>query len=252
MFEKSTSWRRLSKPRPQLLKAHLGHNPQLLEERPEETSRGLVLAVIAALVFHVVLFLVQIPKGRPLPAIDAPAQTAYVIKPVRYRPPPKQTQPKPKQPQKVKEKRRLIPMPDPTPHEPEPEPVEELEVSITEDDILNMIPGVIPSDLPPSPGPPGPAPLSVGGDVKAPKKIFAPSPLYTEEARQGRIQGVVLLHAVIDAEGNVQSIDLLKGLPLGLSESAVETVKTWKYEPATKNGQPVAVYFTLTVSFSLQ
>jgi periplasmic protein TonB len=45
---------------------------------------------------------------------------------------------------------------------------------------------------------------------------------------------------------------VVKGLPLGLSESAVEAVKTWKYEPSRRNGVPVAVYFTLTVSFSLQ
>jgi protein TonB len=111
---------------------------------------------------------------------------------------------------------------------------------------------VIPSDAPPSPGPPGPQPLPVGGNVSAPKRVYSPSPLYTEEARQGRVQGVVLLQAVIDAEGNVTNIDLIKGLPLGLSESAMKTVKEWKFEPARRDGVPVPVYFTLTVSFSLQ
>lgn len=248
MFEKSASWRRMTKPRPQLLKAHLGYNPELIEERPEETSRGLVIAVLAALVFHVVLFLVQIPKSQPLPMVEGPPTTAYVVRAVRFRPPPKPSQPQ--QPRTVPEKKRLIPMPDPTPHEPEPERA--VEISISDDDILSLVPGVIPSDAPASPGPPGEQPLAVGGNVSAPKKIYAPSPLYTEEARQGRVQGVVLLHAVIDAEGNVASIDLLKGLPLGLSESAVDTVKTWKYEPARRDGVPVPVYFTLTVSFSLQ
>lgn len=248
MFEKSASWRRMTKPRPQLLKAHLGHNPQLLEERPEESSRGLALAVIAALAFHVVLFLIQIPKSKPLPLVAGPQRSVYVVQPVRFRPPPKPSQPQ--QPRKVQERKRLIPMPDPTPHEPEPEPVEEL--ALSEDELLNLVPGVIPSDVPAAPGPPGEQPLEVGGNVSAPKKIYAPTPLYTEEARQGRIQGVVLLHAVIDAEGKVSTIEVLKGLPLGLSESAVETVKTWRWEPARRDGVPVPVYFTLTVSFSLQ
>ncbi|HVS64557.1 MAG TPA: energy transducer TonB [Thermoanaerobaculia bacterium] len=248
MFEKSASWRRITKPRPQLLKAHLGHNPQLLEERPEESTRGLVIAILGALAFHVVLFLIQLPKAEPLPMVEGPQRSVYVVKPVRFRPPPKPSQPQ--QPRKVQEKRRVIPMPDPTPHDPEPEPVDE--IALTEDEILNLVPGVVPSDAPAALGPPGEQPLEVGGNVSAPKKIYAPTPLYTEEARQGRIQGVVLLHAVIDAEGNVASIDVLKGLPLGLAESAVETVKTWRYEPARRDGVPVPVYFTLTVSFSLQ
>jgi protein TonB len=63
---------------------------------------------------------------------------------------------------------------------------------------------------------------------------------------------VVILEAVIDAEGAVRRVRVLKGLPAGLSESAVETVKQWKFKPATLEGQPVAVIFNLTVSFSLQ
>ncbi|HVS14031.1 MAG TPA: energy transducer TonB [Thermoanaerobaculia bacterium] len=228
---------------------HLGYGSQVVVEEQEEGSRGLVIAVIAAFLFHVGLFLVTLPQAEPLPAVDGPRRVAYVVQPVRFRPPPKPSQPQQPRTQ-VREKKRLIPMPDPTPHEPEPEPVAEL--AVNEDELLNLLPGVIPSDAPPSPGPPGEQPLRVGGDVSAPKKIFSPSPLYTEEARQGRIQGVVLLQAVIDAEGNVSTVDLIKGLPLGLSESAIDTVRTWRFEPARRNGVPVPVFFTLTVSFSLQ
>ncbi len=45
---------------------------------------------------------------------------------------------------------------------------------------------------------------------------------------------------------------VLKASPFGLTESAVETVKKWKFKPATLNGEPVAVYYSLTVSFRLQ
>jgi protein TonB len=63
---------------------------------------------------------------------------------------------------------------------------------------------------------------------------------------------VVLLEAVIDVDGSVVNVRVLKGLPQGLTESAAETAKIWKFEPATRNGQPVAVYLNLTVRFSLQ
>ena len=94
--------------------------------------------------------------------------------------------------------------------------------------------------------------MQIGNGVTAPKKLFSPQPRYTEEARQGRIQGTVILQAVVDAAGNITDVKVLKGLPLGLNDSAVETVQTWKYEPAKLDGKPVAVYLSLLVNFSLQ
>ena len=64
--------------------------------------------------------------------------------------------------------------------------------------------------------------------------------------------GHVLDLGRIDEQGNVTDVSVLKGLPMGLSEAAVEAVKQWKYKPATLNGKPVAVYFNLTVNFQLQ
>ncbi len=60
-----------------------------------------------------------------------------------------------------------------------------------------------------------------------------------------------MLEAVVDAEGTVRNVKVLKGLPMGLGQSAVDAVLTWKYEPATQGGRPVPVYFTFTISFSL-
>ena len=93
--------------------------------------------------------------------------------------------------------------------------------------------------------------MEVGGGVRAPVKIFAPEPRYTEEARRARIQGMVILRAVIDEHGDVADVKVLKDLPLGLVESAIETVKQWKYEPATLDGEPVPVYFIISVGFHL-
>ena len=87
--------------------------------------------------------------------------------------------------------------------------------------------------------------------MRAPVKVFAPSPTYTELARRSRIEGIVVLRAVIDARGTVVSAEILRGLPMGLSEAALDAVRQWRYEPATLRGRPVAVTFTLTVRFEL-
>ena len=95
------------------------------------------------------------------------------------------------------------------------------------------------------------APVFVRGDVQRPVKIHEVLPQYTEEARLARIQGTVILQAVIGKGGDVERVEVLKGLPIGLSEAAVEAVKQWRFEPATLHGKPVKVYFNLTINFRL-
>ncbi len=103
-----------------------------------------------------------------------------------------------------------------------------------------------------APPPPQDEILRVGGDIQAPVKINAPLPRYPEIARRARVQGVVIVEAVINKAGSVESVRVLKGLPMGLDTAAVDTVKKWKFKPATLNGKPVTVYYTLTVNFQLQ
>ncbi|MGO8813937.1 MAG: energy transducer TonB [Terriglobia bacterium] len=92
---------------------------------------------------------------------------------------------------------------------------------------------------------------SVGGNVSAPIPIFKPEPPYSEEARKAKYQGTVVLFIVVDASGNVTECRVIKPLGLGLDEKAVETVKTWKFKPAQRNGTPVPVQVTVEVSFRL-
>lgn len=84
-----------------------------------------------------------------------------------------------------------------------------------------------------------------------PVKVRDVKPEYTEHARAARIQGVVILRTLIDDEGNVVNIEILKELPMGLSEAAVDAVKQWKFEPATLDGQPVPANHNVTVNFKL-
>jgi TonB family protein len=93
--------------------------------------------------------------------------------------------------------------------------------------------------------------MFVKGDIVAPRKIHAVSPKYTEVARKEGIQGVVVLQAVITKEGIVEEVEVHKGLPYGLTETAIEALKQWTFEPATLEGEPVDVYYNLTFNFRL-
>jgi protein TonB len=104
----------------------------------------------------------------------------------------------------------------------------------------------------PAPEPPKPeGPMRVGGDVKAPVVEHRVDPIYSDMARKTRVNGIVIVEAIINRNGEVEQVKVIKGLPMGLSESAVEAVKQWKFKPGTLNGEPVDVIFNLTVNFKL-
>ncbi|PYT06474.1 MAG: hypothetical protein DMF49_10935 [Acidobacteria bacterium] len=94
-------------------------------------------------------------------------------------------------------------------------------------------------------------PLLVYGDVRPPEKITDVSPNYPEEARSNRVEGKVILEAVIDARGEVSELKVLRSIP-ELEQSAIDAVCCWKYRPATKGGRPVPVYFTIVVEYNLK
>ncbi len=60
-----------------------------------------------------------------------------------------------------------------------------------------------------------------------------------------------MLQAVVTKQGTVESVKILKDLPMGLDQEAVDAVKRWRFAPATLRGKPVDVYYTLTVNFQL-
>jgi TonB family protein len=229
-------------PKPQGSDLGTGHLATFALEY-EEDRKKLRWAIGIAVVFHIVLFLIHLPEMIQSDLGKAEKQKVYVVQQIRFRPPPPE-----QEQQKIEVRKKKVPIPDPTPDEPEPiRIVEEVQpdLDIPVDDAVFGIP-----DAPPSAEPEGP--IMVGGDVKAPEKVSAPNPQYTEIARKARIQGVVIVQAIIDKEGNVTNVKVLKGLPMGLEEAAVEAIKSWKFKPATLNGKPVTVYYNLTVNFKLQ
>jgi TonB family protein len=84
-----------------------------------------------------------------------------------------------------------------------------------------------------------------------PVLVYFEKAKYTEEARQNKIQGAVLVSVVINADGSIGAVRAVRGLPDGLTEKAIEAAKRCKFRPATKNGVPVATRQTLEFSFNI-
>ena len=105
--------------------------------------------------------------------------------------------------------------------------------------------------IPAAPTPPAPkAPIRVGGRIRAPRAISTPDPVYPALARQAKIQGDVIIDAVIDTNGNVVEMQVVSGHPL-LIPAAMEAMRRWRYEPTYLNEQPVAVQLVVTIKFRL-
>ncbi len=108
----------------------------------------------------------------------------------------------------------------------------------------------------PEPPPPleeheGPVTWEAGGEVTEPVRVGGPDPVYSVAAQMARFTGSVVLECVIGKDGTVESVKVVKPLPFGLTESATEAVRQWRFRPSTLNGKPVAVVYVLTVNFNL-
>jgi protein TonB len=91
----------------------------------------------------------------------------------------------------------------------------------------------------------------VGGGVSAPRVLENPSPDYSEEARKAKYQGTVVLWLIVDSNGKPRDVKVARSLGMGLDQKAIEAVRMWKFEPAKKDGTPVAVQINVEVNFHL-
>jgi TonB family protein len=88
--------------------------------------------------------------------------------------------------------------------------------------------------------------------VVPPTCLYKPLPRYTQAARDAKIEGIIMLKAIIRKNGQVTDIKILKGLGYGMDESTIETVsKEWKFEPGKLDGRPVDIQANIEVSFRL-
>jgi TonB family protein len=119
-----------------------------------------------------------------------------------------------------------------------------------------------PPSIPPPPAPPAPpAPPKppaegevyvVGGGVRVPVAEYQPLPPYTQEARDAKVEGIVLLQCIIRKDGSITDVRVVRGLGYGLDESATNTVTSlWRFKPGTLNETPVDVRANVEISFRL-
>lgn len=118
-------------------------------------------------------------------------------------------------------------------------------------------------DAPPPPPPPPPPPVGegkglsdpaaivIGGGIKPPTRIVNVNPVYPADAKEARIQGVVIIQVLLDEEGKVEQAKVVRSIPQ-LDQAAVDAVKQWAFTPTLLNGVPKKVIMTVTVNFTLQ
>ena len=91
----------------------------------------------------------------------------------------------------------------------------------------------------------------VRNGVTPPRTKNSPDPEYSEEARKGKYMSVVRIAGTVDPHGGFTDLCVVQAAGFGLDEKAMETVKTWRFEPATLRGEPVAVRLNVETSFRL-
>jgi len=91
----------------------------------------------------------------------------------------------------------------------------------------------------------------IGGGVTPPKLKFQREPEFSEEARAVGYEGICVLKIIVGTDGVPRNIRVVNKLGMGLDEKATEAVSSWRFDPALKNGEPVAVEITVEVSFHL-
>jgi protein TonB len=108
--------------------------------------------------------------------------------------------------------------------------------------------GVAP--VPAGPWPAAEGAVRVGGAVRAPAQTRRVNPLYPPEAQAARVQGVVIMEAIIGEDGRVRDTRVLRSIPL-LDQAALDAVRQWEYTPTLLNGKATPLVMTVTVQFTL-
>lgn len=95
-------------------------------------------------------------------------------------------------------------------------------------------------------------PLRLTAEMSRPVPLHPIQPRYTEVARRAGVQGTVIVEAIIDERGNATQVHILRGLPMGLDRAAMDAIQQTLFKPAMMGSRPVKVYYTLTVTFTIQ
>jgi TonB family protein len=107
------------------------------------------------------------------------------------------------------------------------------------------------AETPPPPDPKARLRVRISSGVAAKDKTGGSNPRYPESAKYNHVQGEVQLRAVIDKQGNISLLEIVKTPSQDLAISAIEAVKTWRYQPYVLNGEPVEVETVIIVRYTL-
>ncbi len=116
-----------------------------------------------------------------------------------------------------------------------------------------IVGGIVTPAPPPPPPPPAPrAPVRVGGQITTPALLHRVEPVYPDIAATAHVGGIVILEAVVKADGCVESVRVLRSRHPLLDEAAVAALKQWQYSPLVLNGIPTPFVLTVTFTFNVQ
>jgi protein TonB len=191
---------------------------------------------------------------------EMPTMMAFVAAP-----PPPPPPPPPKAPEPA---RQFASKPVPTtgaaaPVEPPAEVAAETSPSDFDDEGFIGIAGNVPggivggvvggteSLLPPPPPPARRGPVRVGGQIKEPALTYRVEPVYPGVAISANIEGTVILEAIVDEQGRVETVRVLRSVSV-LDRAAMDAVKQWRYSPVLLNGTPEKFILTVAVTFRLE
>ena len=199
------------------------------------------MALLGALLVHLLLFVIVWPSLSESPG-ETLRKKIIVCPVVHWVVPPI--------PPKVHPHRRARPVPIPALACQVPEPIREVEELQWED--LPLDPDALPIvEIPPLQAvDDSPIPVGLRG-IRAPTVLRRVAPVYPETARRARYEADVVLDLVIDKKGAIESMAVVKGAALGLTEAAEKAVRQWLFEASTLNGRPVRIRYRLTVRFRL-
>lgn len=119
--------------------------------------------------------------------------------------------------------------------------------------VLGGVLGGLPDAPPPPPPPPARRePVRVGGQVKQPALLKRVEPIYPPIAVHAHLEGVVILEAIVDRNGMVEDLKVLRSAGGVLDNAAMAAVRQWQYSPVMLNGIPERFILTVVLSFNLE
>jgi protein TonB len=221
---------------------------------PIVISTMLQAAIVGAVLVPTLLLTGALPEPQMV--------MAFVAAPPPPPPPPPPAAPRAAEAKTPASKRPVLVTQEPAaPLEPptdiQPEPVLADDEGVpggVEGGVPGGVPGGVVGGIPEAPPPPPPVrrdPVRVGGQIQEPKLLKRVEPIYPPLAVSAHVQGVVILEAIVDREGIVEQVRVLRSAHGLLDRAAIDAVRQWQYSPVILNGTPERFILTVVLSFNL-